>query len=396
MQTAKKAQNMSELAIILSYDQSGIEARINAPILMALEREQPVILFGAGQTGAKLVPVLKEMGVEILCFADDTPEKAGTVFHGLTVKSSTQADQTYKAVNPLWVICIYHPAHRFSDIAKRLENQFSVETASFLNFLYAAHQQGVKDALPHYFFLPSEQTLRARERYLALENALEDDLSKKILLDSVKLRLMCDFSGPLTLKMENDILLASLLRDEHMTIVDCGAYDGDTIEKFVNISGGHFKKIIAFEPDKTNHQKLKANITEYDETLKSKIECICAAISEKSGTARFQSEGNMSSNLSDDGGEEVQIYALDDFFKDRIEKYFIKLDVEGFELEALRGAKSLITGANTSLGISVYHKPGDLLESYELLESWGCNFNYHLRPYGQDGADLMLFAVLGK
>ena len=396
MQTAKKEEKLSELGIILSYDQSEIEARINAPILRALDREQPVILFGAGQTGAKLVPILKEMGIEILCFADDTPEKADTVFHGVHVKPSDVADQMFKDASPLWIVCIYHPAHRFTAIAERLENKFGVKTVSFVNLLYAAHQQDVKETLPHYFFLPPERTLNARERYLSLETALEDEQSRKTLLDAVKLRLMCDFSGPLSVKMEDDNVLKECVQDESTIIVDCGAYDGDTIEKFVNISGGGVKKIVAFEPDKANHKKLQESIAQYDGALASKIECICAAISEETGTAKFQSEGNMSSNLSDEGGEEVQIYALDNFFEDKGENYFIKLDVEGFELEALRGAKAMITSGNTALGISAYHKPGDLLECYELLEEWGCNFKYHLRAYGEDGADLMLFAISEK
>jgi hypothetical protein len=41
---------------------------------------------------------------------------------------------------------------------------------------------------------------------------------------------------------------------------------------------------------------------------------------------------------------------------------FLKLDVEGAELESLRGARDSIQRFKPKLAISLYHKPGDLFE----------------------------------
>ena len=44
--------------------------------------------------------------------------------------------------------------------------------------------------------------------------------------------------------------------------VDCGAYDGDTVEKFIDWSGGNYSKIFAVEADPVNFAALEKFISE--------------------------------------------------------------------------------------------------------------------------------------
>lgn len=378
---------------LLSISLSEANSMNLAPIREVVELDRPVVLFGAGQTGIKIHSLLKKMNINVLCFADDTPSKKDTVLDGISVISAKDASKLYASKNPLWCVCIYHPAHRFTNTRTRLNTEYKVESVSFINFLYVADFLGIENALPHYFFLSPEETLKNKHRYLTLESKLADDVSKAVLFDAINLRLLCDFAGP-EITQKDDIPFLKDSFNDNSIIVDCGAYDGDTIEPFIKLSQGKFSQIVAFEPDPKNYQKLNERMSVLPSNIFGRIKCINAAVSDKSGTASFHSEGDMSSNLYEDGETVVEVKALDDVFSDYHANYFVKLDVEGFELEALNGAKKIITDANTILGISVYHKPGDLLECFELLDQkWGCNSRYYLRGFGYDGADLMLFSV---
>jgi hypothetical protein len=70
----------------------------------------------------------------------------------------------------------------------------------------------------------------------------------------------------------------------------------------------------------------------------------------------------------------------------------LKMDIEGAELEALKGAKSLITQADMDLAICLYHKPRDIFEIPRLISTFG-SYSYYLRLYGHYGMDLVMYAI---
>jgi len=55
-----------------------------------IEKNNPWILFGAGDEGAKLLHAARDMSDQIFCFADNNPFKVGTLFHGKPVISFTE------------------------------------------------------------------------------------------------------------------------------------------------------------------------------------------------------------------------------------------------------------------------------------------------------------------
>ena len=59
-----------------------------------------------------------------------------------------------------------------------------------------------------------------------------------------------------TTKREDDLQELFVFGDEE-TYVDLGAYNGDTIREFLQLTGGRYKKIVAVEPDPKNYKKLR-------------------------------------------------------------------------------------------------------------------------------------------
>jgi len=76
---------------------------------------------------------------------------------------------------------------------------------------------------------------------------------------------------------------------------------------------------------------------------------------------------------------------------------FIKVDIEGHDLAALRGMRELVQRSHAVLAISLYHRPRDVvhlpLALMELLN--GMPYNYFMRQHMNSFFDTVLYAIPG-
>lgn len=115
--------------------------------------------------------------------------------------------------------------------------------------------------------------------------------------------------------------------------LDVGAHIGD----YSSAMAGIFQHVTAFEPSPRSFELLKANTACYQN-----VTIHPNALGNKTGTVMFTTAGkSLSHRVADDGDTEVIMTSIDDagmwYGCD-----FIKIDVEGYELEVLWGAVSLI------------------------------------------------------
>jgi FkbM family methyltransferase len=108
-------------------------------------------------------------------------------------------------------------------------------------------------------------------------------------------------------------------------------------------------RVVSFEPVPASFAKLKDVSTEIEG-----IECYPYAVGEKIGETTFfipdtASDAEIAARTDHTAGHSsrsvrVQMTTLDDFFRHRNNKpSYLKIDVEGFELEVLAGAKTLFS-----------------------------------------------------
>jgi hypothetical protein len=83
---------------------------------------------------------------------------------------------------------------------------------------------------------------------------------------------------------------------------------------------------------------------------------------------------------------------IDDIVLDK-KVSFIKMDIEGAELEALKGAKNTIQNNYPKLAIAIYHKPDDLLNIPQYILSLNRNYKFYLRHYGYNSWETILYAI---
>lgn len=80
----------------------------------------------------------------------------------------------------------------------------------------------------------------------------------------------------------------------------------------------------------------------------------------------------------------VKLISLDSFVEqNNIKKVdLIKMDVEGAETEALKGAENIIRQHKPKLVIAVYHKPEDFFNIISYINSLNPNYSYYLENHG--------------
>lgn len=175
------------------------------------------------------------------------------------------------------------------------------------------------------------------------------------------------------------------------TMVDCGAFDGDDICNFVRVFS-NYDTIYAIEPDKENAEKLKNRINA--DGIRNVI-IVNKGVYKESALLRFSSGNGVASQLNSSGDVLVPVVALDEALKESSGNIFIKMDIEGSEMDALAGSAKIIAAMHPCLTICVYHKEDDLINIPQYIDSLvepGV-YDYYLRFHGLGLAELVFYAV---
>jgi FkbM family methyltransferase len=348
-----------------------------------------VILYGAGMVGKTVLAKLRSVGIEPVAFADDTPQKQGKMIDGLQVMAPPEAASVFSR-RAVFVVTILNPMLRFRDARRRLESLTSARVVSFLNVTL----QYADVFLPYYQFESPQQLLGKAADIRRGFQLLTDEESRRQFVAHIRFRLHLDFDA-LPENSGDDYFPAEILRllPDNFIFVDCGAYDGDTIRSLLRHRGQRFGQIIAFEPDETNYQKLGRYLGGLDPTLAGRIRTYNAGVGDRWAVMRFNSTGNMSAAFSGSGTREVEVVPLQGILEESGAAMYLKLDIEGAELEALKGAEGLLRRSRPLLAMSVYHRPDDLWNLPLYIQSLDLGHRFFLRTQGEDGMDLICYAI---
>jgi len=137
-------------------------------------------------------------------------------------------------------------------------------------------------------------------------------------------------------------------------VIDCGAHIG-MFSLYASQKIGNKGKVIAFEPDEENYEKLLKNIKLNN--IKNII-VLKQGVWNKKTKLSFDSSLGASSSVSKEKlGEKISVDSIDNFVKKlKLKKVdFIKMDIEGAEIEAIKGAKQTLKNNNVNLAIASYH-----------------------------------------
>ncbi|MGB9233643.1 MAG: FkbM family methyltransferase [Terriglobales bacterium] len=372
---------------------------LNEPLRSVRERENSafdkllagcdnrLVLFGAGNLGRKVLQCVRSIGVEPLAFADSNQSKWGTQVDGVPVLSPKDAGATYGA-SALFLVAIWSLGHFYPESRAQLERMGCTRVESTASLRWKFADRFLPDYcqdLPHKLYEQKAEVRKAAPLWA-------DDFSRREYLNQVRWRALGDQNALGPPVNEKQYFPDSLYRiDDREVFVDCGSYIGDTAEELIRRNPG-FSRIIAIEADPQNFERLTKWVGTLDAPIASKIRALNVAVGAKRGNLRFQAGGGDGARLATDGNVVVECIPIDDLVSEAAPT-FIKMDIEGAELDALEGARHSIQTHRPILSICVYHKQDDLWCIPLFISKLADDYRLFLRPHYGDGWDLVCYAV---
>jgi len=171
--------------------------------------------------------------------------------------------------------------------------------------------------------------------------------------------------------------------------IDAGGYDGGSTKCFFDWLGNFCGRSIIFEPNNIQYEVCKNNMQSYDN-----VKVVNKGLWHKKETLKFYKSGDGGSHINGDGEETIEVIGLDEELKDEREPVtFIKMDIEGAELNALKGAEQTIRKYKPKLAICIYHKPEDMWEIPNLLLEFVPDYKFYIRHYSSTYLETVLYAL---
>ena len=148
-------------------------------------------------------------------------------------------------------------------------------------------------------------------------------------------------------------------------------------------------KIYAFEPDQESYERCMKRKKQHPEI---KIELLEYGLWSSNTVIGFEQLGQGNSKINDQSCDAIKCVTLDSCVKEKVT--FIKMDIEGAELEALRGCQNIIRQHKPKLAVSVYHKPEDIIEIPQYIKQLVPEYRLYIRHYSNADSETVLYALL--
>lgn len=180
--------------------------------------------------------------------------------------------------------------------------------------------------------------------------------------------------------------------------VDCGAFVGDSLERYIWEKDGIFKKIYAFEPDEKNVEAMNYRIQRLKKEWNlsnNKIQVYPYGLSDSSSVtyiSRYDSNNGFGSKIVQQKSENVdecRVVSLDDVLDEGCS--FIKADIESYEYKMILGAKETIKKYRPKMAICIYHNCVDLYSIMLLIKEINKNYKFAVRHYTHMLSETVLY-----
>lgn len=281
-------------------------------------------------------------------------------------------------------ICIGYIHHEYYDTeidVPKMKGRFFAGDSSFL---FDTTGQGN--------YLDYDYYTEHKNEFEKIYDMLADEKSRKVLEAYINQRVSGSLEYLQNLRDIEEYFDSEIVDISRInTFVDCGAYIGDSYERFLktyrNRTGREYDgRAYLWEPELDN---LKALHCKYDKN--EKVIIIGKGTWHTAERLSFSGSGTAGGVTAEKSETVIQVDSIDNVVKEAVD--FIKMDIEGAEYQALLGAESAIKKHHPILAICVYHKRDDLIKIPNLIQMLGEGYRYYLRAYSPHSLGIILYAV---
>lgn len=355
--------------------------------------DKPVVIFGTGFAARHFTEILHDNGIEISAYCEGNEYyQQGKTVEGKSVYNIEKLGEIYEECS-LVVTATGATVYQYVMNAKnnRYNTSCEIFPLVYRNQLYEMSYEFIKNN---------------KGQFNNTYELFEDEESKIVFLSYIDAKANCikeDIIKPIyelwnSKQYFNDLYPKDFFH-KHV-LLDCGAYIGDTAEQFINfIQASDLQKYVyAYESDEQNFEQLKCVAEKYNI-----IKPYPYGVGEQSKQLYFEMDGTSHSRVVDYETEhKIRIVSIDDMIKNGKmggDVSFVKMDLEGEEIPALKGMSKLISENMPMLAVCVYHKQADLIEIPKVImkiankTKKNIKYKFYLRHHSFNVAELVLYAV---
>ncbi|MBO1224510.1 MAG: FkbM family methyltransferase [Candidatus Scalindua sediminis] len=369
-------QNGASTMKYTSQDVESLIDEMQASVTQAnRDNAEGVAIYGAGFVGTWAAQYLKSIGATITHFIDRDPKKEGSSINGIKVVLPT--DPAVSANKTTYIAA----RHAVKAVKKAMAgNNFNL--ISFEGYYVAMNY----------------------ERFAVVrDNYLEDSKS----VETYNALLLAMLTGSL------ESCRAVMVKDMYFALpefsgtfdeiyLDAGAFVGDTVEQFIWRNMGTFRHLYAFEPGAKQFAAIQHRMERLSREWALSNDSISIV---KAGLGAVNSRMNFTyvddsplrhglttedqENVGKDSSS-IEVHSMDSFLQGK-PVTFIKADVEGMEMDLLRGARKTILKHKPKMALCAYHYPSDLFEIAEHVRELVPEYKFSLRQHVPIFGDFVLY-----
>ena len=348
-----------------------------------------ICIYGAGGYGKQFKNFIdkRRPDMEIVCFADTY--QSGE-FEGLPIVNQ-EALSAIHDLDAIYVLSMY-----WKEITECMPQMSNVVVILPVTNVFSSVNPN------HPLGISAEIATKVSNTRSLFQN-----MSEKMLYDEI-VRIRCDI--PCSIKTQSDVwpeqqYLDFIRYDRVKLAIEGGVFDGSTALGFLKrMPPG--SQLIGFEPLSEIYESSPVKKV-LDQQFPDAVTIETAALWNNSQTLHFERDVEDTGHLTG-GSKVVEKFmaitetctvpgiALDDYVREKgFDKVdFIKMDIEGAEVEALRGARETIIKHRPQMAICIYHTNEHVYQIPLLIAEFVDNYQFHLGHYSHElFGDSVFYAI---
>ena len=353
---------------------------------------KPLAIYGAGKLGKMAIEFLQQIGVRPSIVIDANP----------IASSDDPFWQDIEIVTPDAVSMLVRSSHMLA---------VSIASLPFEELAKPLTAQGWIDIVPFYDVTEAYTDVYPLSNGWVLHQMDEDDIksTQEVLTEwaddlsrahHIQFLAWHRFREDWTfqdapVELDNRYFTPEVMRTLRFqeSFLDVGAHRGEISDRFRFKMDNNFKNIWMIEPDPNNFAYIKNSVYNYWNENDG-VHLLDFAVADCIGNRTFYSGLGYASQLSLLGKEKIEVTTIDQL---NLQPSFIKIHLEGWELEALKGATETIRKFKPILAVTIYHNQLGMWQIPIWLimqtRSMAVQYKFYLRMHSWCGTGVVIYAI---